>query len=208
GTSARLRAARRSAGRARRAAGRVGSRRACRARGTTAARRRRSPSSSAAATARARRGRPSWSCPHVAGQRLDDLFGRGTSRRRLFGAELGRSGQRAAERHLLEEPGESEGDDGYREAPEKDAVEGVGEGLQEVRVHGRRELPGGGGTELDAAAEPLDDGVREVRKLAGEPRGEDRAEDRDAEGAADGAEEGGRRGRDADVLRSRIVLDD
>ena len=127
----------------------------------------------------------------------------------LLGAQLaGLTRERRAQRHLLEEPREQERDDRDHRPEQEHAVERMREGIEEVGMDGRRQAIGLRRAELDAAAQAVDDRAREVRELAREARGEDGAEDRDAEGAAHRAEERRGRGRDADVLRLRVVLHD
>ena len=76
----------------------------------------------------------------------------------------GALGERVAQRHLLEEPGEHEGDDCDRNSPQEHAVQRVGEGAEELLVDERRQLVGLGGAELDAAADVRDDIVWQARR--------------------------------------------
>ena len=87
-------------------------------------------------------------------------------------------------------------------------MQSVRERMQELCVHGRRQVTRLLGIEMNPASKPGGDAVRESGELMREPAGEDRPEDRNAEGSANRAEERRRRRRDAHVLRAGVVLND
>jgi hypothetical protein len=63
--------------------------------------------------------------------------------------------ERRAQRDLLDQPRQPERDDREQHTPEKDAVERVGEGVEELRVHLGRQLLRLLGAQVDAAGEVL-----------------------------------------------------